>query len=81
MKPSVLGPAQAKQSYLKTDRILSAAEIGDVDAIHPGCGFLSENANFVEQCASCNIKFIGSSPKAIRSMGAKACAKQLAKSM
>ncbi len=74
-----IGPAQAKQSYLKTDRILSAAEIGDVDAIHPGYGFLSENANFAEQCASCNIKFIGPSTKAIRSMGDKACAKQLAK--
>ena len=47
------------ESYLKIDRIISAAEIADVDAIHPGYGFLAENAHFAEVCASCNIKFIG----------------------
>ena len=54
-----IGPAASAQSYLKIDRIISAAEIGDVDAIHPGYGFLAENAHFAEVCASCNIKFIG----------------------
>src|SRR6186997_3113263 len=54
-----IGPAPSSQSYLKIDRIISAAEIGDVDAIHPGYGFLSENAHFADVCASCNIKFIG----------------------
>ena len=53
-----IGPAQSSESYLRADRILSAAEIADVDAIHPGYGFLSENAEFAEQCASCNINFI-----------------------
>ena len=54
-----IGPPPSAQSYLKIDRIISAAEIGDVDAIHPGYGFLSENAHFADICASCNIKFIG----------------------
>src|SRR5450432_943233 len=61
-----IGPAASANSYLKIDRILSAAEIGDVDAIHPGYGFLAENAHFAEICASCNIKFIGPSVNAIR---------------
>src|SRR6202171_2033794 len=64
-----IGPASSSQSYLKIDRIISAAEVGDVDAIHPGYGFLSENAHFAEVCASCNIKFIGPPASAIRSMG------------
>jgi acetyl-CoA carboxylase, biotin carboxylase subunit len=50
-----IGPAQSAESYLKMDRIISAAEITDVDAIHPGYGFLAENAHFAEVCASCNI--------------------------
>src|SRR5881296_2554774 len=54
-----IGPAASAQSYLKIDRIISAAEVGDVDAIHPGYGFLSENAHFAEVCESCKIKFIG----------------------
>ena len=54
-----IGPAPSNESYLRADRILSAAEIADVDAIHPGYGFLSENAEFAEQCESCNITFIG----------------------
>src|SRR5437762_1173745 len=66
-----IGPAASAQSYLKIDRIISAAEVGDVDAIHPGYGFLSENAHFAEVCASCNIKFIGPPASAIRSMGDK----------
>lgn len=74
-----IGPASALQSYLKADRILSAAEVGDVDAVHPGYGFLSENALFAEQCESCNIKFIGPSSKTIRMMGDKALARETAK--
>ncbi len=75
-----IGSAASLQSYLKIDRIISAAEITDVDAIHPGYGFLAENAHFAEVCASCNITFIGPSPHAIRLMGdkntAKACARK-----
>ena len=73
------GPSSA-ESYLKIDRIISAAEIADVDAIHPGYGFLSENAHFAEVCASCNIKFIGPPPSAMRSMGDKNTARDTAKS-
>ncbi len=74
-----IGPAPSNQSYLKADRIISAAEIADVDAIHPGYGFLSENAEFAEQCESCNIKFIGPKSEAIRLMGDKAMAKEVAR--
>jgi len=74
-----IGKAPSSESYLKADRILSAAEIGNVDAIHPGFGFLSENAEFAEQCEQCNIKFIGPSSDAIRQMGDKAVARDIAK--
>lgn len=74
-----IGPAPSAQSYLKIDRIISAAEIGDVDGIHPGYGFLSENAHFAEVCASCNIKFIGPPPSAIRAMGDKNIARETAR--
>src|SRR5258706_11300857 len=74
-----IGPASSAQSYLKIDRIISAAEIGDVDAIHPGYGFLSENAHFADVCASCNIKFIGPPSAAIRSLADKAVSRLLAK--
>ena len=74
-----IGPAASAQSYLKIDRIISAAEVGDVDAIHPGYGFLSENAHFAEVCASCNIKFIGPPASAIRSMGDKNVARATAR--
>jgi acetyl-CoA carboxylase, biotin carboxylase subunit len=74
-----IGPAQSAESYLKIDRIISAAEITDVDAIHPGYGFLAENAHFAEVCASCNIKFIGPSPAAIRTMGNKNAAREQAR--
>jgi acetyl-CoA carboxylase, biotin carboxylase subunit len=74
-----IGPAQSAESYLKMDRIISAAEITDVDAIHPGYGFLAENAHFAEVCASCNIKFIGPSPAAIRTMGDKNAAREQAR--
>ncbi len=74
-----IGKAPSSESYLKIDRIISAAEIGDVDAIHPGYGFLAENANFAEVCESCNIKFIGPKPAAIRAMGDKAVARETAR--
>lgn len=74
-----IGKAPSSESYLRADRILSAAEIADVDGIHPGYGFLSENADFAEQCESCNIKFIGPSADAIRKMGDKAVAKETVK--
>jgi acetyl-CoA carboxylase, biotin carboxylase subunit len=70
-----IGGPKSSDSYLRADRIISAAEIADVDAIHPGYGFLSENAKFAEQCESCNIKFIGPKSKSIRIMGDKAIAK------
>lgn len=73
-----IGRAPSTESYLKIDRIISAAEITDVDAIHPGYGFLAENAHFAEICASCNIRFIGPSPSAIRAMGDKNAARDQA---
>ena len=69
-----IGPAQASESYLKSDRIISAAEISDADAIHAGYGFLAENADFVEQCETCKINFIGPNSSVIRQMGDKALA-------
>ncbi len=71
-----IGGPRSSDSYLRADRIISAAEIADVDAIHPGYGFLSENAKFAEQCESCNIKFIGPKSKSIRIMGDKSIAKE-----
>lgn len=73
-----IGAAPSTESYLKIDRIISAAEVGDVDAIHPGYGFLAENAHFAEICENCNIKFIGPTPSAIRAMGDKAKARESA---
>jgi acetyl-CoA carboxylase biotin carboxylase subunit len=73
-----IGPAASSESYLKVDRIISAAEIADVDAIHPGYGFLAENANFAEVCESCKIKFIGPSAASIRAMGDKNSARSVA---
>src|SRR3984957_13890797 len=70
-----IGGPKSSESYLRADRIISAAEIADVDAIHPGYGFLAENAKFAQQCESCNIKFIGPSAKSIELMGDKAVAK------
>jgi acetyl-CoA carboxylase, biotin carboxylase subunit len=74
-----IGPAPSSESYLKIARIISAAEVTDADAIHPGYGFLAENAHFAEVCASCNIKFIGPSPLAIRTMGDKNAAREQAR--
>jgi len=74
-----IGPAPSNQSYLKVSSILSAAQITGADAIHPGYGFLAENAEFSEICAESNIKFIGPSPDSIRKMGDKAFAKETMK--
>jgi len=74
-----IGKAASSESYLRIDRIISAAEIADVDAIHPGYGFLSENAHFAEVCESCNIRFIGPSPRAMNALGDKAVSRALAK--
>jgi acetyl-CoA carboxylase, biotin carboxylase subunit len=74
-----IGPAPASESYLRIDRIISAAEIADVDAIHPGYGFLSENAHFAEVCESCNIRFIGPNPRAMQALADKAVSRALAK--
>ena len=74
-----IGPAAGSDSYLKIDRIISAAEIADADAIHPGYGFLAENVHFAEVCESCNIKFIGPSASAIRLMGDKNSARECAR--
>lgn len=70
-----IGPPASKDSYLKVQSILSAAEITNAEAIHPGYGFLAENAEFSKICAEHDIKFIGPSPHAINSMGDKAVAK------
>jgi acetyl-CoA carboxylase biotin carboxylase subunit len=74
-----VGPAKAADSYLKINRVISAAEIGDVQAIHPGYGFLSENAHFAEICKSCNITFIGPSHEAMNMLGDKNEARRLAR--
>lgn len=70
-----IGPPAAKDSYLKISNIISAAEVADVDAIHPGYGFLAENAHFAEICKNCNITFIGPTPDNIRMMGNKSVAR------
>lgn len=70
-----IGPAASKDSYLRIPNIISAAEITNADAIHPGYGFLSENANFSRICQKNNIKFIGATPEQIERMGDKANAK------
>ncbi len=71
-----IGPPPSRESYLKIPRILSAAEITNAKAIHPGYGFLSENAKFSRICGEHDIKFIGPSPKAIDAMGNKSVAKK-----
>ncbi|MCA9265713.1 MAG: acetyl-CoA carboxylase biotin carboxylase subunit, partial [Planctomycetales bacterium] len=73
-----VGGPKSAQSYLKIDRVISAAEVGDVDAIHPGYGFLAENAHFNEVCRSCEIDFIGPSPQAMEFLGNKNQARKLA---
>jgi acetyl-CoA carboxylase biotin carboxylase subunit len=74
-----IGPAKAADSYLKIANIISAAEVGNVQAIHPGYGFLSENAHFNEVCRSCNIDFIGPQPEAMAKLGDKNVAREMAR--
>ncbi len=74
-----IGPPRPADSYLNIPAVISAAEIADVDAIHPGYGLLSENANFAEVCRASNIKFIGPPPEVTRLMGEKEKARQAMK--
>ena len=74
-----IGPPRAADSYLKIDRVISAAEIGNVQAIHPGYGFLAENAHFADVCRSCQIGFIGPSPEAMALVGDKNAARKKAR--
>ena len=74
-----IGPPLSSASYLNIPAIISAAEVADVEAIHPGYGFLAENAHFAEVCHTCKIHFIGPDPKTIASLGQKDNAKQLAR--
>lgn len=74
-----IGPAASNESYLRPERIIAAAEIADVDAIHPGYGFLSEDPAFAEQCEECKIKFVGPHSDTIRRMGDKATARETVK--
>ncbi len=74
-----IGPAKAADSYLKIANVISAAEVGNVQAIHPGYGFLAENAHFNEVCRSCKIDFIGPMPDAMAKLGDKNAARDLAR--
>ena len=73
-----IGPAQASESYLKINRIIAAAEVGNVQAIHPGYGFLSENAHFAEVCRDSKIEFIGPPHEAMLALGDKVTARETA---
>ncbi|HUS39513.1 MAG: acetyl-CoA carboxylase biotin carboxylase subunit [Pirellulales bacterium] len=73
-----VGPARSSESYLKIKNVISAAEVGNVQAVHPGYGFLAENAHFNEICRDCKIDFIGPSPEAMRLLGDKNQARTLA---
>lgn len=74
-----IGPAKPTESYLSIPRIISAAEISDVQAIHPGYGFLAENAHFAEVCAECGIVFIGPTAESMKLLGDKVAARKLAR--
>ena len=74
-----IGKGPSAESYLRIDRLVSAAEVADVDAIHPGYGFLSENAHFADVCESCNIRFIGPSSRAMNALEDKQVSRALAK--
>ena len=74
-----VGPAKPSESYLRIAHVISAAEVGNVQAIHPGYGFLAENAHFNEVCRSCKIDFIGPQPEAMAELGDKNAAREMAK--
>ena len=74
-----IGPPPAAESYLNIQNLIAAAEVADVDAIHPGYGFLAENSDFAEICNSCNILFVGPRTRAMALLGDKARARQLAR--
>jgi acetyl-CoA carboxylase biotin carboxylase subunit len=74
-----IGPEDSTQSYLNIPRLIAAAEVTDAEAIHPGYGFLAENATFAEICRACSIRFIGPSPEVIRLLGDKVRARELAR--
>jgi acetyl-CoA carboxylase biotin carboxylase subunit len=74
-----IGPGKPALSYLKIDQVISAAEVGNVEAIHPGYGFLAENAHFNEVCRSCKIDFIGPTPEAMEMLGDKNRARAIAR--
>jgi acetyl-CoA carboxylase biotin carboxylase subunit len=73
-----VGPADARKSYLNTPAIIAAAEVTNADAVHPGYGFLSENADFAELCEKCGLTFIGPTPAAMRLWGDKVSARHVA---
>ncbi len=74
-----IGPAQSAKSYLDIPSIIAAAEVADADAIHPGYGFLAENAHFAEVCRACKIQFIGPTPEVIAALGDKVRAREMAR--
>jgi acetyl-CoA carboxylase biotin carboxylase subunit len=74
-----IGPEDSVQSYLNIPRLIAAAEVTDAEAVHPGYGFLAENATFAEICRACSIRFIGPSPEVIRLLGDKIRARELAR--
>src|SRR5438270_2858126 len=74
-----IGPAPSKESYLNIPRLMSAADVTQCDAIHPGYGFLAENVEFAEVCSKSGIVFIGPSPENMRTMGNKIAAREAAK--
>src|SRR5215831_5096067 len=73
-----IGPPPAVESYLNVSRLISAAEVSEAEAIHPGYGFLSENARFAEVCRDCKIEFIGPPPEAMQLLGNKNAARKMA---
>src|SRR5699024_7418334 len=74
-----IGPKLSKDSYLNFNNIMSVATLTEVDAIHPGYGFLAENADFAELCRACNVTFVGPTPEAIQKMGIKDVARETMK--